>query len=200
MNSFVSAIVLAAGTSSRMGGDNKLLLPFRNSTVIRNTVEQVLCSGVKEVLIVTGFQNQLVTDALSGLPVSVVFNPLFGSGMTSSIQSGVRAATGNAYMICLGDLPAVQAREYQELVSRASELDAHPDPYIILPRYRQSRANPVIFSKAFRDVILAHQEPEGCKSIVAASAANLHWVEMELDHVIKDIDTKSDYLNLMHDN
>lgn len=196
----LSAIVLAAGSSTRMGGANKLLLPFQSSTVIRVTVQQVLESGVAEVIVVTGFQQEQVRAALEGLPVSVVFNPFFATGMTSSIKAGVQASRGKAYMICLGDLPTIRSGEYRTLADYAMKLDSDLQNFIVMPRYEQVRANPVIFSNSFKPVILAHDKPEGCKEIVAANPGNVHWVDMSFDHVLRDIDTQTDYQNLLNAN
>ena len=193
----VSAIVLAAGTSSRMEGPNKLLLPFRDSTIIRHTVENVLPSGVGEVLVVTGYQREELMAALDGMAIHACYNPGYKSGMTGSIQTGVREAKGDAYMICLGDMPLVNPGDYQALVSEATRLLSQGEPFIVLPDYQNRRANPVIFSKHFREAILLHQQPDGCKEIVQQHAAAIHRVAMETDSVIRDIDYTSDYDKLI---
>ena len=196
----VSAVLLAAGSSTRMGGVNKLLLPWKSSTVIAHTVGQVLSSGAGEVIVVTGYQHEEVKRALGDLAVSVVYNSMHASGMTGSIQSGVAAAVGNAYMICLGDLPTINAAEYAKLVALAEDLEQGPEPFIILPRYENVKANPVIFSRYFRQSILDHKSPEGCREIVADNKSYIHWVDMETDHVLKDIDSTTDYQNLLYGN
>ena len=96
----VSAILLAAGSSTRMGGVNKLLLPWKNSTVIAHTIQQLLTSGAGEVIVVTGYQHEEVIKAISEFPVAVVHNPLHESGMTGSIQAGVAVAAGDSFMTC----------------------------------------------------------------------------------------------------
>src|SRR5258706_1708260 len=97
----LSAIVLAAGSSRRMGNKNKLMLPYKGKTVLIHTVENILAAGFEEVIVVTGFESALVGKALRWLPVRFAHNPRFEEGMTGSIQTGVRAATGKGYMICL---------------------------------------------------------------------------------------------------
>jgi molybdenum cofactor cytidylyltransferase len=194
----VSAVLLAAGSSTRMGGVNKLLLPWNSSTVIGHTVHQLLSGGTGEVIVVTGYQHEAVKKAVGEFPVRFVHNPMHTSGMTGSIQAGVTAAMGDAYMICLGDLPSIDATEYSKLVSRADAFIQQGEPFIILPRYKNEKANPVIFSKYFRHAILDHKEPEGCRKIVADNQQYVHWVDMESDHVIRDIDSTTDYQNLLY--
>ena len=196
----VSAIVLAAGSSTRMGGENKLLLPWNGSTVIEHTVHQVMLSGVDETIVVTGYQHEEISFVLSQSGAFVVFNPSHTAGMTGSIQAGVNASTGNAFMICLGDLPMIRSDEYGKLVRLAKELGGQDEPFIIIPRFRNVKANPVIFSSAFKQAILDHTAPEGCREIVAANQHCVQWVDMESDHVIMDIDSTTDYQNLIHGN
>jgi molybdenum cofactor cytidylyltransferase len=196
----VSAVLLAAGSSTRMGGVNKLLLPWKSSTVIGHTVQQLLSSGAGEVIVVTGYQPEQVKKAISEFRVAIVHNPMHAAGMTGSIQAGVAAAAGDAYMICLGDLPSIDATEYYKLVNGADALAKQPEPFIVLPRYKNEKANPVIFSSYFRQAILNHKEPEGCREIVAANQQYIHWVDMECDHVLRDIDSTTDYQNLLYGN
>lgn len=196
----VSAIVLAAGSSTRMAGTNKLLLPWNESTVIAHTVQQVMLSGADETIVVTGYQHEAIKMALSSCGAQLVFNPLHASGMTSSIKAGINASIGQSFMICLGDLPMIRFDEYAKLVRITKELMNQDTPFIIIPQFNNERANPVIFSNSFRQAILDHKAPEGCREIVAANQEYVHWVDMETDHVISDIDYTTDYQNLIHGN
>ena len=99
----LSAIILAGGLSSRMG-TNKLLLPYENHTIIEHIVENVCNAGVEEVIVVTGHEAIKVKTALRKFPVKFVHNANYATGITTSIQQGVKSATGNGYMICLGDM------------------------------------------------------------------------------------------------
>lgn len=193
----VSAIILAAGSSTRMQGSNKLLLPWIDGTVIRHTAQQILDAGIRDIIVVTGHEAAKVEAALVGLKLRTVFNPAYRSGMTGSIQSGVLAANGDAYMICLGDMVKVTAGEYAELVIKADELAASGEPFIVLPRFQKQKANPVIFSGHFRSDILGHTEPEGCKAIVESNMDLVTWLDMKDSNVLMDIDYREDYQKLL---
>jgi molybdenum cofactor cytidylyltransferase len=196
----VSAVLLAAGSSTRMGGLNKLLLPWNNSTVIGHTLRELWSSGAGEVIVVTGYQPEEIQNAIKEFAVTVVHNPLHASGMTGSIQAGVAVAKGDSFMICLGDLPTINAGEYHKLVMQAEALEQKLEPFIVLPRYKNEKANPVIFSSYFRQAILEHKATEGCREIVAANQQYVHWVDMDSNHVLNDIDSTTDYQNLHYGN
>ncbi|MEO6221320.1 MAG: nucleotidyltransferase family protein, partial [Ginsengibacter sp.] len=111
----ISAIVLAAGLSTRMGSENKLLLPFNGKPVIVTVIENIIHSGIEERIVVTGRDAGLVSDLLKSLPVKIIYNDAFKKGMTATIQKGVSVANGEGYMICLGDMPFITSGEYKQL-------------------------------------------------------------------------------------
>src|SRR5215469_8621721 len=99
----ISAILLAAGSSLRMGSVNKLLLPWQGSTIVATTTARLLAAAPEEVIVVTGHQAARIEAALDSLPVRFIHNPSFATGITSSIQKGAGIAKGEGYMICLAD-------------------------------------------------------------------------------------------------
>jgi len=91
MNStaMVSAILLAAGESKRMG-ELKLLLPFGTSTIIEKSIDTLLSSGVNEVIVVTGYKAEEVIKRIAGKEVKIAVNPHYRQGMSTSITAGVK--------------------------------------------------------------------------------------------------------------
>lgn len=188
-----SAIVLAAGTSSRMGAPNKLLLDFNGMPLVRHVVARIIAGNPSETIVVTGHQQDEVREALAGLPVSFVHNPDFEQGMTSSIKAGVAPATGTGFMICLSDMYAMSPASYSELMAFFLARLATDPLSICLPFYHGERGNPVIFSSAFRDEILSHPEPEGCRKIVQDNAEHLYKLQITSPEILQDLDTPEDY-------
>src|SRR5579859_2818169 len=189
----VTAILLAAGSSQRMGAPNKLLLPWQGKPIVAATAEQILAAGIDELIVVTGHEATETAAALTHLPVHIVHNPAFVTGMTGSIQTGVRLARGDGYMICLADMVLITAREYQELAA-AFDLRYRRDPHcILLPEYQGQKGNPVIFSAAWREAILGHPEEEGCKSLVRRHPDHHLYISMTTNHILQDIDFPEDY-------
>lgn len=191
----ISAIILAAGLSRRMGSRNKLLLPVLGKPMVR-WVAEALCevSGVS-VWVVLGHEADRVRESLEGLDLTFVENASFELGMTTSIQCGVAASPENAsgFMICLSDLPNMTAAEYSQLLQAFLKQQIHDEACIGLPVYQGEKGNPVIFSASYRAAILAHTEMEGCKKIVKDHSTHLHLIEMNSPNCLHDIDTPAAY-------
>lgn len=194
----INIILLAAGQGLRMGGPNKLLLPFRGRSVLETTLSGLCAADIGPVFVVAGHQRELVAPIVAQFPVQEVFNPEFQTGMTGSIQAGVRAAqAGQGYMICLADMPMITAAAYQLLADHFLSHLAEDERAILLPRFGEIKGNPVIFAAAYRDDILNHPEPEGCRGIVQANTTHVRWVDMPDNSVLRDLDTPEDYNALL---
>lgn len=192
----ISAIVLAAGLSTRMGQHNKLLLPINGEAIVRIVVTRLLAAGPGEVIVVLGHEKEAVKAALSGLDIKFVINDKYQEGMTSSIQAGVNVANGSGYMICLSDMYAIEAAEYMVLAAFfTAERQLDPE-CICVPVFKGSKGNPVIFSNTFCEKILAHEEPEGCQGIVLENKFHLKKIDMQEPHVMQDLDYPEDYRQL----
>jgi molybdenum cofactor cytidylyltransferase len=200
----ISAIVLAAGMSTRMGAENKLLLPFRGTTLIGNMVDVVAGAQVGETLVVLGHEAERVRAAVlarpgrSGGPVIFVDNPNYAEGMGSSVQAGMRAVSVRAtgIMVCLTDLPLIESAELNQLI-KAFEMQLNAEPPIAVPIHQGQRGNPVLFSAKYRDEALSMRGMAGCRGIVKKYPERVIEVEMVEDHVLLDIDTVEDYRRLV---
>lgn len=189
----ISAIVLAAGTSSRMEGKNKLLLPLPGKTPVEIVVEHILASGINDVIVVTGYKARTIQSLLQHLPVRFIHNPVYEKGMTSSIQKGVSVAKGNGYMICLSDMPFVTSVDYRLLKESMEDACRNDNKCICVPVYKNSQGNPVVFSSFYKDLIMQHEYNGGCKKIVEAYVKHVNRVEVNNENIFIDIDTPEDY-------
>ncbi len=198
----LTVIVLAAGMSRRMGPANKLLLPFRGRTILETTVDQILASGAEEILVVLGHESEQILPFLENFPVKTTFNPDFAVGMTTSIQAGVMAASADSdgFMICLSDMPLIEAATYRSLISVFFEKKKTNDAVIVQPVFESIPGNPVIFSAAYAHEILALTFNEGCKPIVQNHREQVHRVVVSSNAILMDADTEAAYLALLNDN
>ncbi|MHA4809458.1 nucleotidyltransferase family protein [Flavitalea flava] len=194
----VSAIVLAAGSSRRMGNRNKLLLPYKGQTVIALVVGNLLSAGMGEVIVVTGFEATLVEEAVKDLPVRVIPNPDYEEGMTGSIQTGVREAKGDGYLICLSDMVLIEPEEYALLKNTFEQQQGSLPNGIWVPVWQGEKGNPVLFSQSYKDLIINHAEKEGCKSIVRSHPENINLVIMPSGHILKGMDSPEEYSSLIN--
>lgn len=194
----ITAIVLAAGLSRRMGNENKLLLPFGASTILSTTLANILSAKIGETLVIVGHEAQNVQAALTtwrDLKVALLTNKHYEKGMTTSIQTGVAAADAESvgYMICLSDMPFITPSEYAFLKGAFLNILKSDPQAIVQPMFKGKRGNPTIFSSFYKKHILELMDTEGCKPIVQAHAAHVYLVEMPTDSVLRDIDTKEIY-------
>lgn len=191
----VSAIVLAAGLSSRMGPENKLLLPFGGQPMIRVVVTQLLAAGLQEVIVITGHQETEIHTALEGLPIWWIHNENYQRGMTSSIQAGVAIAGGTGYLIALADMPLLSADDYKRLINAFENAYPEDAACIVAAAHEGRQRNPVLFSCQYREAILNHTFPEGCKELVLQNSAHVQLVEFPEPQALKDFDTPEAYQN-----
>jgi molybdenum cofactor cytidylyltransferase len=184
----VTAVVLAAGRSTRMGGPNKLLAELDGKKLVRIVTEQALASRAKEVIVVTGHQAELVEKALSGLNVKFVRNRDFAQGLASSVKTGISAVPkyADGAVVCLGDMPLISS----DLIDRLIDGFA-PDRgnLIAVPVSDGRRGNPVLWSKRFFNDLMALEGDVGARHLIAKHNEAVAEVVVEGDGAFLDIDT-----------
>jgi len=191
----ISAILLAAGSSRRMGESNKLLLRIGETQILQKSLDALMQANVDEVILVTGYENTVVSQSILHQDTfTLVYNELHKTGMTSSIQCGLKAVSeeADAYMICLGDMPMLTSTDINVLVEKWNN-QLNNKQKILRPVHKERFGNPVIFSSSYKQAILDHKAPEGCKEIIALNKDQVIPCEMTNDHIFRDIDTPEDY-------
>jgi len=186
----ISAILLGAGESKRMGA-NKLLLPWGKKIVLIHCVDTLLQSIVKEVIVVRGDRTKLMDSQLKGRKVRVVMNPHYRRGMSTSIRRGIRAIDPNSHgiLIALADMPFVSARTVNALVRAFAQGKGE----IIVPSFRGRKGHPVLFHKRYKKELLQLRGDVGGKSIIERHPEEARLVRTKSEGVVKDIDTWKDY-------
>ena len=192
MNSNIkSAIVLAAGSSIRMGSVNKLLLSYNNSNILEAVILQLQNSCIDEIIVVLGHEKAVIKTLLSPYKgLLFCHNWQYKSGMTSSIQTGLKSASekSNGYLICLSDMPFLDVNDYNTILNRTSGKKE-----ILVPFHNTKKGNPIYFSRHFKSEILKHTEVEGCKKIVQKNSHFVKRIIFANNHILRDIDTIKDY-------
>jgi molybdenum cofactor cytidylyltransferase len=191
----IAGIVLAAGTSSRMGRQ-KLLLPLEGRPLIRLAVERLLAGRPDDVVVVLGRDAQAVGDALAGLPVRTVLNPRYADGQSTSLRAGLDALIPGteAAVIALGDQPLPDAGLVARLVAAFRE-GGRP---IVVPRYRDGRGHPVLFAAPLFDELRAVTGDQGGRGVVARDPERVAEVLVDAPMPL-DVDTWADYRRLAPD-
>jgi molybdenum cofactor cytidylyltransferase len=187
----IAAIVLAAGRSTRAGAVNKLLAPIGGVPMVARAVARISESGASPIIVVTGFEAERVGAALEDAGVEFTHNPDFAQGMAGSIIAGIEALPGDvaAALICLGDMPAIEATEIKQLMAA---FDAEGTAAICAPIAQGRRGNPVLFARRFFPELLALRGDSGAKSVIAAHGDVVAEVPMAGSGTLVDLDTNEE--------
>lgn len=193
IESRVGAIVLAAGSSSRMG-EVKQLLPLANSTVLERTLANLTDSGVDEIVLVLGSAAETIRERLAASPMKhlrIFVNPDYGQGMATSLRAGLSVLDRNikAALIVLSDQPFVRAETFDQIIDQYRRSDAQ----IVIPMFHGVRGNPVLLDRSVFPEVMALQGDIGCRAIFGNHLDGISKVEVNDVGILLDIDNKDDY-------
>ncbi len=193
----VTAILLAAGMSRRMGA-NKLFLAYKDKPIVQHVLETIKRIRVDERVVVS---SEISIDKLRDLIDSdmvLIDNPEYQTGMTSSIKAGVKHANPeHGVMICLADQPLITVENYDQCLDTYQREIQKDEKVIVVPYSGNTKGNPVIFSPFWRQAILDHSAPEGCKEIIQVNKSHVVRVDLENDGIVIDVDTPESYRHLI---
>ena len=185
----VWAVVLAAGRSTRMGRENKLLSPVEGKPMAVRTVAALKKCALGGITVVLGHQAEKLRQVLPAKKLRFVENKQFREGMASSIRCGITALNDNvdAALIVLADMPRVQP---QTIASLIAALKPEEGRTIALPRYRGKRGNPVLFARQHFEELAALEGDQGAKELLVAHAEAIIEAAVDDPGVLVDVDTK----------
>jgi molybdenum cofactor cytidylyltransferase len=188
----ITALVLAAGGSTRMGGDHKLLCCVGGEPLVRRAARAALESACGRVIVVTGADAARVEAALAGLAVTLVRNEDWRDGLSSSLRCGlVAAGTGtDGALVHLADMPAVAARDIDRLIEAFDTCR----PAVVVPVRQGRRGNPVLWPRARFEALLELRGDAGARDLlrreqVGGGDAGLRAVEFDHEGIFDDVDT-----------
>ncbi len=185
----VAGVVLAAGSSTRMGS-NKLLLDIDGEPMLRHVAGRAVGAGLDPVLVVLGFEAERLAPALEGLTCSVLVNGDYERGMNSSFCCGLARVPedASAVVIMLGDMPFITAAMIRALVAKFRGTDTP----LVVSRYGHVTAPPTLFSRSLFPEFRV-SDGDGCGKEVVSRYRDAA-VEVPLPaSVITDLDVPRDY-------
>lgn len=187
-------MILAAGESKRMGTP-KLLLPFREKTMIETLVVEVLRSKSDKTMVVLGAEKEKIERIISRLQVAIVVNTRYEEGMLSSIRAGFEALPDEveAVLVCLGDQPLIPFFVLDKLI------EAYKDTKkgIIIPVYKKSRGHPILIDMKYKPEIKRISPDIGLRALVHDHSQDVMEVEVDAPQILKDIDKPEDYMRAL---
>ena len=186
----ISAILLAAGQSKRMNGENKLIKEIQGTPLIKHSVKNILASSIDELIVVLGHQKETIEKLINkNEKIKFVFNKDFESGIASSIKTGLNnlSEKTEAFFICLGDMPMVNPNIYNQLIKSINKRE------IIVPTYKRQQGNPVLFAKSMKEKIINISGDVGAKKILELNKDKILNLEINDQCVTKDFNTQDSF-------
>ena len=192
----ITAVILAAGKSTRMGSP-KMLLPWGNLTVIEQVISVFSKAGIEDILVVTGGAREevetLITKREKKHPVRSVFNENYSAGdMLSSIRCGLQNLTDkniSAALIGLGDQPQIQERSVRMLLE-AFLNSKYP---LVVPSFQMRRGHPWLIARSLWDEILHMESSQTPRDFLNAHTRNIKYVNVDDPSILADLDTPEAY-------
>ncbi len=188
----IAAIVLAAGSSTRFGDDNKLLAPIDGVPLVVRVIEAIKRGGIKQVYVVTGHQHEQITAAIAGLGCCFVHNERHLTGMGMSVACGVSALDDDVdgALIAQGDMPAVDGPLIATLCQRFVEGGGDRIVYPVLDDGRQG--NPVLWPKRLFTELAKLTGDKGAKPLIVSEDDRAIRIHSVGEAAAVDIDTPAE--------
>lgn len=185
----VAGLVMAAGRSTRMGRENKLLLEIDGRPLVVHAVEAMLASRADPVIVVTGHQADDVRRALGDRKVTFVHNSRYAEGLSTSLAAGLDALPEAAagVLVGLGDMPRIRPADIDRLIAAFNPAEGRA---ICVPTVAGKRGNPVLFAREFLPEMRAVEGDVGARHLIGAHNDRVCEVEMEDNAALIDVDTK----------
>lgn len=186
----IDILILAAGSSSRMRGADKLLEPVAGEPLLTRIARAALATG-QTVTVVLPPDRPLRHSAIAGLPVRVVVADRASEGMAESIKAGIAATdAGRGVMLLLADLPEITAEDLRALIDRWAQ---EPDAILRGTAVDGTPGHPVCFPAHLREELATLEGDEGARSVLVRHRARLLPVALPEGHATTDLDTPEDW-------
>ena len=181
----IAGLILAAGCSSRMGDENKLMMPFQGKPMLNHVVNASLNSNMTQTFVVVGHQSSKIKNLIQSDDIQCVENEQWELGMASSIVAGIsQLKQFDGFLILLGDMPLVTPELINEIIFHGSA------DKIVIPIKDGLHGNPVFFGSKFRDELLTLYGDSGAKKVIQDNLSSMIKIEIQSNIIFKDYDTK----------
>jgi len=196
----ISSILLAAGQSLRMKGENKLIKEIDGAPIIKYAVKNLLSSTVNEIIIVLGYEENLIKKIVgANKKIKFVYNKNFKEGIASSIKIGLDniSIKSEAFFISLGDMPNVNQNIYNKLIKSKlkynKKLNTKHRKEIIIPTFEGKNGNPVLFSKYIKHKMMLINNDLDAHKIIQLNKEKILNVPFDNDGILLDFNTVENF-------
>ena len=190
----VSVVLMAAGLSTRMG-QNKLLLPFGEKSVIQHTLDNLIASRACETIVVIGSKAIKMHQAVSDRDVIVVYNPDYTNGMSTSLKTGIRMVNESVkyIMIALGDQPFISSLSYNYLIDATQKTSK----LFLVPTYHGERGNPIMMSAKLCSELYRQDGDIGGRELLKKYSEDMCEIPLEDEGIVINMNTIQEYQKRM---
>ena len=189
----ISVIVLAAGQSKRMGGDNKLIKKYNKKYLINHIIGTLIKSKVNKIIVVLGFQKSKVRKiTVKNKKINFVFNKNYKSGMASSIKTGLKRISKRSigFLIVQADMPLIS----KKIINSLCYAIENNNKEIVAPIYKRKMGNPIGFKRSMTRILNKTSGDSGAKKIILRNKKKLGLIKVNSKSIFKDFNTKKDFL------
>ena len=190
----VSAILLAAGQSKRLKGENKLTKLFKGKPLINHILFSLIKSKVNKIIVVLGFEHlKIKTKLLKSKKIKFAINKNYKKGMSSSIKTGLKKLPKNSqgFLIVLGDMPNIT----KTTINKICSLITKSDKEIILPKFKNRTGNPIGFKQSMIKNIYKIKGDRGAKNIIKKNNKKIKFLNINSKSILVNLNTKRNFSN-----
>ena len=187
-NPKIVGVILAAGQSRRMGAINKLLENINGKPMICHAVEAALQSKANPIMVVTGFEHELIKKSLLNFDVELVQNSDYGDGLSTSLRAAIKSfdTQVDGAVFCLGDMPEVRPEHINKLIDA---YDPEAEKSICVPTYKGKRGNPVLWNRKFFFDMCNVSGDVGARHLIGENEKAVLELPIDDQAILIDLDT-----------
>jgi len=188
----ITAILLAAGQSKRLRGENKLTKLFKGKPLINHILFSLIKSKVNKIIIVLGFEHlKIKTKLLKSKKINFVINKNYKKGMSSSIKTGLKKLSKNSqgFLIVLGDMPNIT----QTTINKICLSITRSDKEIILPKFKNKTGNPIGFKQSMIKNIYKIKGDRGAKDMIKKNNKKIKFLNINSKSILVNFNTKRNF-------
>lgn len=188
----LSAIVLAAGLGTRLGGECKPLKRWQNKPLIHHCLDTLCQLQLDQVIVVAGDHSDEISEAVSGYSVKLAINTTPEKGMSSSIRCGIDAFSmdSKGAFICLSDMPMIPNRVYEYLFAGFSR---QLEKSIFIPTFNDQKGHPVLFRSDWFADLKELSGDRGAKQLIKNNSDKVELVPIDDQGILIDFDHTEDF-------
>ena len=188
----IKAILLAAGQSKRLKGENKLIKKFKNKPLINHVLNSLVKSKVNKIIIVLGYENKKLRKIIKKNNKNIfVMNKKFKSGISTSIKSGLRKISKNdeGFMVVQSDMPFIKSSDINKVYNSIKKGKS----LVHVLKFRNKVGNPIGFDISVINKFKKIKGDVGAKFMVKRLKKNTNFIKVSSNRIFKDFDLKKDF-------